>query len=118
MNMNIEIEQECPICFNILQENNAYLLLTCCNKNVHIKCLDEWYNNNGKENMLCFLCTKECRDLESIIIKSSIIKNPLIEQNNITINANNNCNYKFFFCGFILLLICILIFILIKIKVF
>ena len=94
MELNIEIEQECPICFINIEHNDAYLLLSCCNKKVHISCLDNWYNKTGKKNKLCFLCTKESNDLESIIVRS-----PIIEHNNRTINSdfNYDFNYKFFF---------------------
>ena len=111
MELNIEIEQECPICFNFIEENDPYLLLSCCNKKVHISCLDNWYNNNGKKNKLCFLCTKESNDLESIIVRS-----PIIESNNRTINSQYN--YKCTFCLFIFLLFSVLVFIFINIKVF
>ena len=112
MELNIEIEEECPICFNNIEDNDAYLLLSCCNKKVHISCLDNWYNNNGKKNKLCFLCTKESSDLESIIVKS-----PIIEQNNRTLIINNN-SYKYCISIFIILLLCSLIIIFINIKVF
>ena len=112
MELNIEIEQECPICFNFIEENDPYLLLSCCNKKVHISCLDNWYNNNGNKNKLCFLCTKESSDLESIIVKS-----PIVEQNNRTLIINNNNNYKDIFC-FIIILFGILALIFINIKVF
>ena len=100
MELNIEIEDECPICFNLIENSDPYLLLSCCNKKVHISCLDNWYNNNGKKNKLFFLCTKESIELESIIIKS-----PIIENNNRTVNSQSN--YK---CAFwILLLPCFLL---------
>ena len=111
MELNIEIEQECPICFINIENNNAYLLLSCCNKKVHISCLDDWYNKNGKKNKLCFLCTKESNDLESIIIKS-----PIIEHNNRTINSE--FKYKYIICGFIILLFVALTFTFNMLKVF
>ena len=61
---------------------------------------------------LCFLCTKESSDLESIIVKS-----PIVEQNNRTLIINNNNNYKDIFC-FIIILFGILALIFINIKVF
>ena len=90
MDLNIELEKECPICFNNIEDIDAYLLLSCCNKKVHISCLDDWYNKNGKKNKLCFLCTKESNDLESVIVTS-----PIIENNNRTINSHFNCKYMF-----------------------
>ena len=111
MQLNIEIELECPICFNFIEDNDPYLLLSCCNKKVHISCLDNWYNNNnnGKKNKLCFLCTKESNDLECIIVRS-----PIIETNNQTINSE--FNYIYIVCLFIIIFICAFIFI--NIKVF
>ena len=84
---------------------------TFCNKKVHISCLDTWYNNNGNKNKLCFLCTKESNDLESIIVRS-----PIIETNNRTVNSQSN--YKYTFCLFIFLLFSLFVFIFINTKVF
>ena len=114
MEINIDIEEECPICFNSIEDNDAYLLLSCCNKRVHITCLDRWYNN-GNKNKLCFLCTKNCKDIENIIVKSPIIE----QRNRILINNTiNDNNYKYIFCCFIIIILCSLALIFITIKVF
>jgi hypothetical protein len=119
MELNIEIEQECPICLNDIQENDAYLLLSCCYKKVHIICLDNWYNNNGKKNKICFLCTKESNDVQSIIARSPIMRSHITEEDNITLINNDYDIYKYCVCIFmVLLFFSILLLILIYIIVF
>lgn len=114
MELNIEIDQECPICFNNIQNDDGFLLLSCCNKNVHISCLEDWYNNNGKKNKFCFLCTKESKDLESIIVTSPIIEN----DNRTIINNSNYIILKLTISFFILFLLLTFILLFIYIKVF
>lgn len=91
MEANNNFEEECPICLNNISNDDAFLLLTCCNTKVHIQCLDEWYNKKGNKKKTCFLCTKESNDLESIIVHSPILRSNIEFNNN-----NNNDNYQSF----------------------
>ena len=75
IDINIIVEFECPICFEILNENNI-IFLECCNKTCHKSCLVNWYKSNP-HNKTCFICNKEntfCNTLidssENIIIQN------------------------------------------------
>lgn len=106
-----DIEKECPICLNYITEFDGYLLLSCCNNKVHIQCLENWYNNNGKKKKICFLCQNISKDLDSIIINSPI--NNQNQQHNI--NSTIIKNIIFLFSIFIIIII---ISIMIILKVF
>ncbi len=68
------IENECPICFEFLDNSNDYIILKCCKKNVHISCLNSWYNkNNINNNLSCFLCTQKNNDINNILINDNIL---------------------------------------------
>lgn len=113
MEINIDYIEECPICLNNINELDGYLLLTCCDNKVHIRCLDNWYNNNGKKKKICFLCQKESKDLESIIVNSPVITQNIIQDRYIT--SNRTINKKDIVVIFLLLFICFII-ILITLK--
>ena len=51
------IDKECPICFDDIDQNSGFIIMDCCNKKIHIKCLIDWYINNPEKN-LCFICNQ------------------------------------------------------------
>jgi hypothetical protein len=64
LNKNIEI-QECPVCFENMNDLDGILIMECCNKKIHITCLIDWYTKNLEKNV-CFMCNqsnKFCKDL-------------------------------------------------------
>jgi len=67
---------ECPICLNEINKTELFINLTCCNKNIHINCLCNWYKNkNESKNKFkqnCFLCTKKLDENVTQIIDSYI----------------------------------------------
>lgn len=85
METTINIEEECPICLSNILDTDAFLLLSCCNKKVHLHCLDQWYNNFSKKSKRCILCTKQSPDIENILAHS-----PIIESQRNSNNSNNN----------------------------
>lgn len=93
--------QECPICFNNINIDDPYFTLSCCNNNVHINCLELWYEKKQSPSFKCFLCTKNNNELKSILnVQKFNNSTPEIESVNIPINYNNfsNRNYVFVCC--------------------
>ena len=66
--LNISISNdliECPVCFENIVDYEGILIMDCCNKKIHLKCLIEWYTYYPKKN-ICFMCNQEnnfCKDL-------------------------------------------------------
>jgi hypothetical protein len=61
-------EEECPICFFLMDEEDGIIHMECCNHKIHIKCVVEWYTHN-KDQKKCFICNqvnKFCVDLVNI----------------------------------------------------
>ena len=58
------IINECPICFENIEENDPHLILDCCSKTIHIKCMVDWYTKHPN-NKSCFICNQSnsfCKD--------------------------------------------------------
>ena len=107
--MKNNLDDECPICFDI---NNEYecIKLDCCNKYIHKHCIDDWLSRN-KNN--CIYCTKNNnyinmfnnKNKEENRIILDISNENVLESNNLIIIRNRNiisCRF------FIYNLICIL----------
>lgn len=100
---------ECPICLNNLDmSNNDIITLNCCNKNVHLQCLNEWtLSKNNKNISNCILCRKK-NDL-FLDIKYNIeckIKHDNVEIDNIQHNNKHCCWYLLTCClGFVLVIL-------------
>ena len=59
------INTECPICFDVMSDNDPILILDCCFKKVHLSCIIEWYSKRP-DNKICFMCNQAnnfCKDL-------------------------------------------------------
>ena len=87
-------DNECPICFETMMIDDPILILECCNKKIHLKCIFNWYDTH-RDNKTCFICNQSnnfCKDL--------IYQNNQNNQNNQNIrhdkliilsNFYNNC---------------------------
>ena len=53
----MDIVGECPICFDYIEDNDGILIMDCCEKKIHIRCLVEWYTNNPNK-MVCIMCNQ------------------------------------------------------------
>lgn len=130
--MEKNLEEECPICFEI-NGHNECILLDCCDKYIHKDCFERWliYNNNSS----CIYCTKNNKYIENFF-KSQNVNNILItdvsinilddirsnnfsgsnnitESNNFIIIRNSNSRFLincFYLSFFILILILFIIF--------
>lgn len=86
---------ECPICLTDITNSDFYIIMNCCNKNIHTDCLCKWYSkrfyskNKFKQN--CFLCTKNLDETIKDVIRN--YENNENNQNNQN-NQNNNNNYN------------------------
>ena len=92
---------ECPICCEIINDNDT-LLLSCCNKYVHKYCIDNWVllnKNKNKEIHLCVFCKKNNNYINDLLINitesedqdnnnssNDTFINPLINNNNYRYN--------------------------------
>ena len=36
-------QYECPICLEAINNNDPIIILECCNKEVHLLCLENWF---------------------------------------------------------------------------
>ena len=58
---------ECPICLEIIEDNDNFIIMECCNKNFHTKCLTKWYTCNSKL-MVCVMCNQTNSFCNNIIL--------------------------------------------------
>jgi hypothetical protein len=88
---------ECPICLTEIENNDAILIVECCNQKIHLSCITEWYTKYP-DNKTCFMCNqsnKFCKDFvynNSLEIDSNASHNDLSNSTNSTIievNSNN-----------------------------
>ena len=63
---------ECIICLTDISINDFYKL-SCCNNDVHIKCINEWIqsNINNKDISKCFICSQQNDIIEDIVLWNS-----------------------------------------------
>ena len=54
--ISVTEDNECPICFEHMVIDDPILILECCNKKTHIKCIMEWYSKH--RNNKCFICNQ------------------------------------------------------------
>ena len=85
---------ECPICLEDFGDTNEFIIVDCCKKKLHIKCIVDWYTIRPN-NKYCFMCNQEnifCKDFfyntNLEIDNSNIIT--INNDNIITINNDNN----------------------------
>ena len=72
---------ECPICFDEIKNDDAIIIMECCNKKVHIRCLYNWYSVH-RTNKTCFMCTQS----------NSFCNELVFDDTQITISSNNTEN--------------------------
>lgn len=114
--MEKNLEDECPICFEI-NAHNECILLDCCDKYIHKDCFDNWLkrNNNNK----CIYCTQNNKYIDNFIQShNSLSPEILVDISNHTILEPNNyvivrttryipCIYIFYMCICIIFLFAI-----------
>lgn len=63
---------ECIICLTDISINDFYNL-SCCNNDVHIKCINKWIqsNINNKDISKCFICNQNNDIIEDIVLWNS-----------------------------------------------
>jgi hypothetical protein len=63
---------ECIICLTDISINDFYKL-SCCNNDVHIKCINKWIqsNINNKDISKCFICNQNNDIIEDIVLWNS-----------------------------------------------
>lgn len=88
-------ETDCPICLDpiIFNELEEYIILECCNKQVHLSCLIDWSKSVKNVNKnACVLCRQETMFLQdfhnSLFLKNTIIDIPIEENTSITRNMD------------------------------
>jgi len=92
---------ECIICLTDISINDFYKL-SCCNNDVHIKCINKWIqsNINNKDILKCFICNQNNDIIEDIVLWNSqkffnndkYINIHTINDNENDINTANNLN--------------------------
>jgi len=82
---------ECIICLTDISINDFYKL-SCCNNDVHIKCINKWIqsNINNKDISKCFICSQKNDIIEDIVLWNS--KNFFNNEKYINIYTTNNLN--------------------------
>ena len=98
INHNEPNSMECPICFDNINLGDALLILDCCGKKVHIKCIVDWYTKYPN-NRTCFICNQTnnfCKDLvydsrsSEINNENSSVNNSVDNSSVIQIDNNNS----------------------------
>ena len=92
--MDRNLEEECPICFDI-NGHNECIIVECCNKYVHKDCFDQWLmqniNNNKISENKCIYCHKTNNYIDDFINKNNnhqiININEQMENNRIVENS-------------------------------
>ena len=87
--MEKNLEDECPICFEI-NGHNECILLDCCNKYIHKDCFDNWLKRNNNNN--CIYCTQNNNYIFDFINKynAPIPETTIDISHNTIIEINNN----------------------------
>lgn len=99
--ISININNECPICFNELLATDAILKPECCNNSAHLHCLIEWYTKYSAPPV-CFICQQE--NIFSRNIKNQDNNNECeISVETITLNYPNCFNVKYLTNMFIII---------------
>jgi hypothetical protein len=82
---------ECIICLTDISINDFYNL-SCCNNDVHIKCINKWIqsNINNKDISKCFICSQKNDIIEDIVLWNS--KKIFNNEKYINIYTTNNLN--------------------------
>jgi hypothetical protein len=82
---------ECIICLTDISINDFYKL-SCCNNDVHIKCINKWIqsNINNKDISKCFICNQKNDIIEDIVLWNS--KKFFNNEKYINIYTTNNLN--------------------------
>ena len=82
---------ECIICLTDISINDFYKL-SCCNNDVHIKCINKWIqsNINNKDISKCFICSQKNDIIEDIVLWNS--KKIFNNEKYINIYTTNNLN--------------------------
>ena len=100
-----ELEEECLICFNNIQVDTCeYILLECCNKQVHIDCLSSWIKScDNMHKLNCPYCRQKsllCNDIYNSLTIQNISHNIDVsneDTNNLAIiNVNDDYHYCIF----------------------
>lgn len=103
---------ECPICLEVLKNDDAIYIVKCCNKVFHISCLINWYEQNPS-NTHCLMCNQYNNfsndfldfshnnaieiHLDPSLEIDNNNNNPDISFNSSLIINNNTWKYKFIF---------------------
>ena len=117
---NSIIDFDCPICFEKLQEKDSIQLI-CCNKNIHLKCIQNWFLNNPdlKETQkgLCLMCRVESETMKDIYKDTCPSQNDLelgLERGESIYSRNyrseHSCSFSKFFSYFLTMFCIIFIF--------
>jgi hypothetical protein len=78
---------ECVICLENIVDDDPMLILECCRKKVHLKCVIDWYTKYPN-NKTCFICNQNnnfCKDF--VYSNSNSISN---SNSNSISNSNSN----------------------------
>jgi len=111
---------ECPICLEVLKNDDVIYIVKCCNKVFHISCLLNWYEKNPSNNH-CLMCNQYNNFSNDFLdfshntaIEIQLDPSLEIHNNNLDISFNssliinnNMCKYKFIYI--VLFLIFVLI---------
>ena len=91
-------DNECPICLNNIDEDDSFIIMTCCNNKIHIQCLINWYSGNSKSNA-CIMCNQNTNIHKSLLGIDDISSCVDVEMNdierNIHIRIMNNLPISF-----------------------
>ena len=89
--MQINLEDECPICLEI-NSHNECIILNCCNKYIHKECFDHWmYQNFDKPNNIkCLFCYKTNIYIDNFKNNNYLTSNNSSTTNNSSITRNSS----------------------------
>ena len=72
--MDRNLEEECPICFDINRHSEC-IIVECCDKYIHKECINRWLmqniNNNKINENKCIYCRKKNNYIDDFINKNN-----------------------------------------------
>ena len=76
---------ECPICLENIEYDNGFIIMDCCNKQIHLNCLINWYTIHSNYKV-CIMCNQTNNFCKNLVYESEKPTNEHTQINYLQIN--------------------------------